>query len=55
MSIEEFINENRDELVGCIRNGGGRLDDNDDEEIEMWVMNDEGLYNWAMDAGVEEI
>lgn len=25
----------------------------DDEEIEQWILNDEGLYNWAREEGVE--
>ena len=28
-------------------------DDMDDEEIRQWVLNDEGLYDWARAEGVE--
>ena len=54
MSIADFIEENREELVESIHNYCGinrsRLDD---EELELWIANDEGLYNWARSEGVE--
>lgn len=55
MTIEEFIEENRGELDSCIRNVVGPNFDIDDDEREMWIMNDEGLYNWAKSAGVEDL
>jgi hypothetical protein len=27
--------------------------DLDDDEIEQWILNDEGLYDWARSEGVE--
>ena len=27
--------------------------DIDDEERELWILNDEGLYNWARSEGVQ--
>jgi succinate dehydrogenase flavin-adding protein (antitoxin of CptAB toxin-antitoxin module) len=49
MTLEEFINENRGELRDCILNVLGQNFDVDDEEIEDWIMNDEGLYNWMLE------
>jgi len=54
MSIEEFIRKNQEELVENIRQSYPELDYNETEEIELWVWNDEGLYNWAMSEGVED-
>ena len=51
MSIEEWVEQHRDELVEIIPVKNKSL--LDDEELEMWVMNDEGLYNWAISEGVE--
>ena len=51
MSMQEFIKENRAELDSCIHNvvPGYRLND---AERRQWIMNDEGLYNWARSEGV---
>ena len=53
MSKREFIRNNRKELDKIIRE---RLNDPDyslnDHEREMWILNDEGLYNWARSEGV---
>lgn len=54
MTMEDFINENWREIDECIesaRGGTGWPLDNDDREE--WIMNDEGLYNWALSEGVE--
>lgn len=51
MDMQEFIDTNRTELSNAI----WKVVPNyklDDEEIEMWINNDEGLYNWAMSEGV---
>lgn len=53
MSKREFLKTNRKELDRIIRK---KLNDpdfslNDDDRWE-WVMNDEGLYNWARREGV---
>jgi len=29
-----------------------KVDYSDDEEISNWMLNDEGLYNWAIDSGI---
>ena len=54
MSIREFIKEHRAELDECIARAIGQ-DTNpraNDEERRLWVLNDEGLYNWARSEGV---
>ena len=56
MDLMDFIAENRGELDELIR--GALNDPNfdiDDEERRLWVLNDEGLYNWARSEGVEDI
>jgi len=54
MTLSEFIAENRGEIDDAVRNVCGPNHDIDDDEREMWVMNDEGLYNWARAEGVDE-
>jgi hypothetical protein len=54
MTLKEFIKQNRQELDTCIARAIGR-DKNprpNDEERRLWVLNDEGLYNWARSEGV---
>jgi hypothetical protein len=51
-SLTEFIRENRADLVRCIRNVVPNATGLNTTEIRMWVLNDEGLYNWAKSEGV---
>lgn len=51
MTLANFIRENRKELHDCIDNVCPNHRRND-EEIRQWVLNDEGLYNWARSEGV---
>lgn len=44
ITIEEFIRRNRRELIEIIQSQCNNCYI-DDEEIEMWIMNDESLYN----------
>lgn len=66
MFMEDFINENRDELIHAInerryfndgKGGRGTIPtpepQYDTDEIEDWILNDEGLYNWAKSEGVD--
>ena len=52
MSIREFIRRNRKELDEAIRKQVPevRLSDN---ERRLWILNDEGIYNWARSEGVK--
>ena len=45
-SLSSWIKENRSEIDSAIRNvvPNAKIDD---AERRMWVLNDEGLYNWA--------
>lgn len=53
-TMKEFIEENRGELDAAIRTATGQPNaDIDDDERENWILNDEGLYNWAKDEGVD--
>jgi hypothetical protein len=51
MSKRDFIRQNREEIDQLIKSvvPDARLND---EEREMWIMNDEGLYLWAKSEGV---
>lgn len=53
-SIREFIKDNRSEIDAAIARAL-RMDHNprpNDEERRLWILNDEGLYNWARSEGV---
>ena len=59
MRMRDFIAENRAELESSIRGviNTGRESNPiqcalDDDDIEDWIANDEGLYNWARSCGV---
>lgn len=50
MTLKQFIKDHRQEIdqatKSTIKN---------DEEREMWILNDEGLYLWAKSEGVRGI
>jgi len=51
-SLIEWIKANREEIDNCIK----RVCDNcrlNDSERRLWILNDEGLYNWAKSEGVQ--
>ena len=50
-SIYEFIKNNRKEIDEAIKRAvpEARIDD---DERRLWILNDEGLYNWAKSEGV---
>ena len=53
MKLQDFIKENRAELDQCIARALN-MDKNprpNDDERRLWVLNDEGLYNWARCEG----
>lgn len=53
MSKRDFIKNNRKELDRLIRKAIGKEDYVlNDRERELWILNDEGLYNWARSEGV---
>ena len=51
MTIKDFIKENRQELDECIQRACPGAPKNDNER-RLWILNDEGLYNWARSEGV---
>ncbi len=54
MTMQMFIDENRGELDRLIRNAIGNPNaDIDDDERELWINNDEGLYSWAIGEGLD--
>ena len=54
MTLKQFIKEHREELDQCIARALGRSENPraNDEERRLWILNDEGLYRWAMGEGV---
>jgi hypothetical protein len=56
MTIHAFIRENRTEIDRAIARAMGRtveeLPHRNDRERRLWVLNDEGLYEWARQGGV---
>jgi hypothetical protein len=51
MTLKQFIKENREEIDRAIRSVAGDGCRIDDEERRLWVLNDEGLYDWARSEG----
>ena len=51
MTMRDFIKENREELDECIKRVCPNCRMNN-EERRLWILNDEGLYNWARSEGV---
>lgn len=54
MKLKEFIQQNRDVIDECIHEACRNAQIYDDDEREMWIMNDEGLYLWACES-VEDL
>lgn len=52
MTLVNFIKENREEIDCCIRTASPNNSYFNDEERRLWILNDEGLYNWAKSKGV---
>ncbi len=51
MSLANWIKQHREELDRAIQSVSPGAPKND-QEREMWVLNDEGLYLWAKSEGV---
>ena len=53
MSLREFIRRNRTEIKAAIVRQVPNLRlPITDEDLRQWILNDEGLYNWAREEGV---
>jgi hypothetical protein len=54
MTLREFIKKNRQEIdSGISRFYGDNCKPSNDAERQDWILNDEGLYNWAKSEGVK--
>jgi hypothetical protein len=51
-SIQDFIRAHRAELDVAILRACPNAGAIDDAERRLWILNDEGLYNWARSEGV---
>jgi hypothetical protein len=52
MKMRDFIRKHRTEIDDTIRGACSNIGRLSDDERENWIMNDEGLYNWARREGV---
>lgn len=52
MTMKEFIKENREAIDATIKRQASNTRFND-EERRLWILNDEGLYQWARREGVK--
>lgn len=50
--MREFIKNNRAEIDRAIKRACPNCPRLNDDERENWILNDEGLYNWARSEGV---
>jgi hypothetical protein len=51
MKMRDFIKENKTEIDKAIKSVVPNAQLNN-EERRLWILNDEGLYNWAKSEGV---
>ncbi len=51
-TLTAFIQANRGELDAAIRRAVPNIGSLNDGERRQWILNDEGLYNWARSEGV---
>ena len=52
MTLTQFIQENRSDIDSFIRSQVPECNIDNDER-ELWILNDEGLYNWALSESVD--
>lgn len=52
MSLRQFVQENRKEIDAVILRQCPNIERLNDGERQLWVLNDEGLYNWARENRV---
>jgi Leu/Phe-tRNA-protein transferase len=53
MPMQKFIKEHRAEIDAAILRVCPNCTRHNDEERRLWILNDEGLYNWARSEGVK--
>ena len=53
MTLKQFIKLFRQEIDACIKVRCSNIRTINDEERRQWILNDEGLYLWAKDEGVQ--
>jgi len=51
ISLREWIKDNRKEIDACILRICPNIQLNDNER-RLWILNDEGIYNWVRSEGV---
>ena len=54
-TLEDYVEENKDWLWNYVHDAVPNYNEAwiDNEELENWVLNDENLYNMALEAGVD--
>jgi hypothetical protein len=53
ISFRVWIREHREELDTYIRRACPNIPRLNDDERLLWILNDEGLYNWVRSEGVK--
>jgi len=53
MKMEKFIKKHKKELQEYIKREGGYIYNVNTREIELWINNDESLYQWAKSENVK--
>jgi hypothetical protein len=53
MTLREFIKRNRGEIDRIIHNRIGEDSTINNDDRREWILNEEGLYNWARSEGVK--
>lgn len=53
MTLKDFILKNREELDVAIEGACPNVGKITNEERRLWILNDEGLYQWARSEGVK--
>lgn len=53
MTMRQFIREHRAEIDEAIRRACPNVGTLNDADRQLWILNDEGLYNWARSQGVK--
>ena len=53
MDIYKFIKQNEAQLKKMIKQKVPNAQAIDENEMRLWILNDEGIYNWAKQSGVD--
>lgn len=55
MTLAEFVQKHRHEIEALVRQACPNVGPLDDDDLGDWVLNDEGLYRWAVSVGCDDL